>query len=154
MNIPQKGSVHIGRNIRRLREIKNVKQESLAYSLSFSQQKISKLEQMESIDESTLGRIADALELSVEVIKNFDQENVINSCFAVPQQAYHSAPNQDFNAIEKIIELYERLIASEKEKNAILSSKIAWMNTEESEQMGVIKPFAAGWEMAMNRNIS
>ena len=116
MNPHQKNPAHLGRNVRRLREIKNIKQESLALSLSLSQQKISKLEQSENIDDDTLSRIADALEVSVEAIRNFDHEAIINNSYN--QQI---ATNPSFNPIDKIIELYERLIESEKDKNAILS---------------------------------
>ncbi len=109
-------SIHIGRNVRRLREIKSIKQESLALTLAISQQKISKLEQSERIDEETLCKIADALGISVESIKNFDETAIINnSCVS------HTMANANFDAMEKIIELYERLIESEKDKNALLS---------------------------------
>lgn len=131
MNSSQKNNVHLGRNVRRLREIKNIKQESLALSLSLSQQKISKLEQSETIDDDTLGRIADALEISVDAIKNFDHEAIINN---TSNNTMVSGTN--FNAIEKIIELYERLIESEKDKNAILSLNTPLKLINEEDTLG------------------
>lgn len=113
-SLQKNNPVHLGRNVRRLREIKGIKQESLALTLSISQQKISKLEQSENIDDDTLSKIADALEVSVESIRNFDEHVILNNF-----STKHSPA--DFDAMEKIIELYERLIESEKDKNALLS---------------------------------
>ena len=66
--------VHHGRNVKRLREILGVKQEVLADKLELSQQTVSKLENKELIDDETLGKIASALHIPVETIKNFNDE--------------------------------------------------------------------------------
>lgn len=100
-------------------------------SLSLSQQKISKLEQSETIDEDTLNRIADALEISADAIKNFDHEAIINN---TSNSTISTGTN--FNAIEKIIELYERLIESEKDKNAILSLNTPLKLINEDDTLG------------------
>lgn len=70
-------TLHIGRKISRIRELRNMKQEALAVELGISQQAVSKLEQNESIDEVYLERVAKALGVDPEVIKNFNEESAI-----------------------------------------------------------------------------
>lgn len=56
---------HIGRNIARIREMRGMKQESLAELLGVSQQKISLYENAEELEDTKLEPIAKALEVSV-----------------------------------------------------------------------------------------
>ncbi|MFB9079642.1 helix-turn-helix domain-containing protein [Flavobacterium procerum] len=113
---------HIGRNINRIRELKGIKQEALALAIGVSQQTISNLEASENIDEEKLLEIAKALEVSVEAIKNFSEENVINyfNTFNDSDNNFNNYNACTFNPMDKVVELYERLIAAEKEKIAYL----------------------------------
>lgn len=120
---------HIGRKISRIRELRGMKQESLATELGISQQAISKLEQSEEIEDSTLEKIAKVLGVSVEAIKNYSDEAVINNINSFYD---NSAFNFKcvFNPLDKLMEaleankdLYERLLASEREKVEILKNK-------------------------------
>ena len=115
---------HIGRNINRIRELKGMKQEALALAIGVSQQTISNLEASETIEEEKLLEIAKALEVSVEAIKNFSEENVINyfNTFneAVSNPNFINNSTCTFNPLDKVVELYERLIQAEKEKNEYL----------------------------------
>ncbi len=108
--------VHHGRNIKRLREILGVKQEYIANELDMTQQTISKLEQKEEIDGEVLEKIAKILNIPVDTIKNLNAEATIN----IIANSHHdnSTANYhcNFNPIDKVIELYERLLAAEKEK--------------------------------------
>lgn len=118
----QKTNAHIGRNVRAIREIRGIKQGYLASTLSFSQQKISKLEKAENIDEEVLSRIADVLQVSVETIINFDEETVINNYVANDaRKAEAMAASANFKLFSKIMDLYERLLESEKDKNLMLA---------------------------------
>lgn len=63
-----------GRNVKRIREILGIKQEALAAELNFSQQRMSDIEQKETIDEELMQQIANALKVPVDSVKNFDQE--------------------------------------------------------------------------------
>lgn len=111
---------HIGRNISRIRSLRGIKQEALAADLGRSQQEVSNIEQSAEIEESLLEEIANALKVPVDVIHNFDENaafytinnHVENNTFNESSIAIH----QDFNPVSKIVELYERLLASEKEK--------------------------------------
>lgn len=137
MEKPQK--VHEGRNVRRFREMMGLKQEALASELGddWNQKRISLLEQKETIDEDILELVAKTLKVPVEAIRNFDENtavNIINSTFTdndglsfFPGQVNHSCT---FNPIDKLMEiveenknLYERLLASEREKVEILRER-------------------------------
>lgn len=123
--------VHIGRKISRIREIRGIKQDYLATELGVSQQTISKIEQSEDVEDSTLEKIASVLGVNAEAIKNFSEEfvfNIIGNTFTDS-----SSNNNNYlctvNPIEKIIELYnekvallERLLQSEQDKVEILKN--------------------------------
>ena len=120
-------TLHIGRKISRIRELRGMKQEALAAELGISQQAVSKIEQSEEVEEVALDKIANALGVSVSVIKNFDDEKAINLFNNIYNNQFHENAvgfiYQQFNPIEKVIELYERLLASEREKVEILKNQ-------------------------------
>lgn len=111
---------HIGRNISRIRELKDMKQEALAQALGTNQQAISAIENSETVDEKKLIEIAKVLGVSVEAIKNFSEEAVLN----IIGNTYHDNGivnaglnyNCNFNPLDKVVELYERLVQAEKDK--------------------------------------
>ncbi|WP_264537060.1 helix-turn-helix transcriptional regulator [Flavobacterium sp. N1736] len=111
---------HIGRNISRIRELKDMKQEALAYALGISQQTISAIENSETVEEQRLIEIAKALEVSVEAIKNFSDEGVVNYFNSFHDNIVTTgsifATNCTFNPLDKVVELYERLVQAEKDK--------------------------------------
>lgn len=116
---------HLGRKISRIRELRGMKQDALAAELGISQQAVSKLEQSEEIEDSTLEKVAKVLGVSAEGIKNFSEETVFN---IISNTFTDSSSNNNnylctINPIEKIVELYERLLASEREKVEILKGK-------------------------------
>src|SRR5215813_4845001 len=109
---------HQGRNVKRIREILGIKQETLANELGLSQQAVSQLEQREVIDSDMLQQVSKALKIPVEAIKNFNDEATYN-IFSNTYNDHASSINYTNNPIEKIVELYEALLASEREKVAI-----------------------------------
>jgi transcriptional regulator with XRE-family HTH domain len=129
MNSENTKAVHEGRNVKRIREMLGVKQESLASALGFNQQNISLLGQKETIEPDILQEISNALKVPVEAIKNFDEEKTIYniSCKFSDNAVNNNAINiQNINPIEKWIEaleenkkLYERLVQVEREKVAL-----------------------------------
>ncbi|MEP6930578.1 MAG: helix-turn-helix transcriptional regulator [Flavobacterium sp.] len=119
---------HIGRKISRIRELKDMKQEALAQALGTNQQAISAMENSETMDEEKLIEVAKALGVSVEAIKNFTEENVINYFNTFNETVANSFSNNHntactFNPLDKLIQaheeqikLYERLVQAEKDK--------------------------------------
>ena len=127
---------HIGRKISRIRELRNMKQEALAQALGTNQQAISAMENSETIDEAKLIEVAKALGVSVEGLKNFNEDtvlNIISNSFTSNDSSTINAINVQptFNPIDKIVELfeenkklYERLLQAEKENIAYLEKLI------------------------------
>lgn len=112
---------HQGRNVKRIREILGVKQDALAIDLGISQQTISSIEQRETIDDDLLDRISNALKVPTEAIKNFNEEATVT--YIANTFNGNSGNYMNFNPIDKVVELYERLLQSEREKNDILQKK-------------------------------
>ncbi|MEA4995147.1 hypothetical protein SDC9_178064 [bioreactor metagenome] len=117
---------HTGRNVQRVRMYFGVKQEALAADLGITQQEVSKIEQQEEIEEEMLSQIANVLGVSSEVIRDFDVERAIYNINNIRDNTFEQGATsiaQQFNPIEKIIELYERLLQSEREKVDLLKNK-------------------------------
>ena len=117
---------HEGHNVKRIREILGIKQETLAIDLGLSQQAISSLEQKETLDVPTLEKVAKTLGVSPEAIKNFNEEaavtfvNTYNDSSSNQGTVYFSNYHCTFNPIDKIVELYDALLKVEREKTDIL----------------------------------
>ena len=112
---------HIGRNISRIRELRGMKQEALAIAIGVSQQSVSNIEGSETVDDEKLKAIAEVLGVSSDAIKNYSDEtvlNVINNTFTSHDSSTINAINiqPNFNPLDKIVELYERLVQAEKDK--------------------------------------
>ena len=108
--------VHEGRNVKRFREILGIKQDALAYELGegWNQQKISLLEQKETIELPLLKQISNAMKVPVEAFQNFDDEqaiNIISNTFDNCNQPASFFYNSTINPIDQIIKLHEEKIA-------------------------------------------
>ena len=113
---------HIGRKISRIRELRGMKQGVLAIELGVSQQTISNIENSATIEADLLAQVAKILGVTPEGIENFNEEavfNIINNTF---QDSSTNNNNYmcSIDPIDKIIELYERLLEAEKSKVAYL----------------------------------
>jgi transcriptional regulator with XRE-family HTH domain len=128
--------LHIGRKVARLRELRGIKQEALAEQLGVSQQAISKLEQSDNIEDTTLSRIAKALEVTPDAIKNFNEDAVINQftfndqstqhyqCTFNPLDEYRSEVKENKRLSEENKKLYESLLKEKDEKIALLKKML------------------------------
>ena len=121
---------HIGRNIQKIRVYLGMKQEALAADLGVSQNVISKIEKESEIEEGLLNKIASVLGISAEVIKDFDVERAIHNINSYKDATISPGAiaavyvaSQQINPVDKIIELYERLLQSEREKIELLKNK-------------------------------
>lgn len=124
----------IGQKVERIRMFKGLKQEYVASRLGISQPQFSKIEQSDKIEEQLLKQIAEILEVTPQAIENFEDEKV--TYIINHQYNFHHTEIKDnassnfiFNPIEKITELYERLLVSEKEK-ASLETKLKHKENE------------------------
>jgi transcriptional regulator with XRE-family HTH domain len=114
---------HQGRNVKRIREMLGIKQDALAIDLDMSQQAVSLLEQKETLDAPVLEKVAKILGVPEDAIKNFSEDaaiNIISSTLHDNAGSINHNCSLNFNPIEKIVELYERMLQTEKEKNELL----------------------------------
>lgn len=132
------GRVHQGRNIRRTRIEKNIKQEALSELVHLSQPAISKYEKMRVIDDEMLQRFARALNVPLDYLKNMEEdaqtvvfENITNNGNAGTSAniGFVNEVGEDnrlvnLNPIDKITELYERLLKEKDEKYAALERRL------------------------------
>ncbi len=128
---------HIGSKIARIRELRGMKQETLAEELGISQQSVSSIEKSETLEEEKLESVAKILGVTKEAIENFSEENVINYFNNIYDNDFsHStgalAQNSIFNPLERLIEsyeenkkLYERLVQAEKDKVVYLEKLLS-----------------------------
>jgi transcriptional regulator with XRE-family HTH domain len=98
--------VQLGYKIRRVREFKNLSQQYVADKLSVSQSTYSDMENGKiAVSEEKLAMIANVLDVSVDVINEYNDQVVFNSC---TQSGYFNTNN--INPIDKIEEIYKQLI--------------------------------------------
>ncbi|MDR1764059.1 MAG: helix-turn-helix transcriptional regulator [Dysgonamonadaceae bacterium] len=122
------GKIHQGHNVKRLREMLGVKQEILAEGIGLSQQSVSRMENQEQLDEQTMDKIAAFLHIPVDAIKNFDEENAVNfiannfhkEAFQGTIIGSVASYTPSFNPLDKVIELYERMLKERDERIAAL----------------------------------
>lgn len=136
------GRVHHGRNIRRTRIEKNMNQEGLSELVHLSQPAVSKYEKMRVIDDEMLQRFARALNVPFEYLKTLEEDaqtvvfenNTVNNNdqgganFNLGTVKTCDVDNDNrvnnFNPIDKITELYERLLKEKDEKYAALERRL------------------------------
>ncbi|WP_343680854.1 helix-turn-helix transcriptional regulator [Chryseobacterium arthrosphaerae] len=121
----QNKKIHQGRNIKRFREMLGIKQEALAFELGddWNQKKVSLLEQKETVESDILAQVAKILKVPAEAIENFNEEQAVNviantySFQDFKDNAIASGFNYQpsFNPVDKMIELYERMLQQQKE---------------------------------------
>ncbi len=122
--------IHEGRNVKRFREMLGIKQDTLAADLGddWNQQKISLLEQKETIDTPLLKQISAILKVPVEAFQNFDEEQAINiisntfgdnACVGNPNSTFNINPIEELKKLhEEKIAVYERML---KEKDEMMT---------------------------------
>ncbi len=96
-----------------------MKPEALAIAIGVSQQSVSNLKASETIEAAKLAEIAKVLGVTVEAIENFSEENVINYFNTFHESvtgSFITNNSCNFNPLDKVVELYERLVLAEKEK--------------------------------------
>lgn len=121
-------TMHIGHNIKRIREIQGIKQEAFGQLCrnKYSQQRISDFENMVALDEPLLEELAAALGVTAEFVKSFKDENVIyniqnnSNTFndnAVDQShSQHTQPTFNNDGSDKLVALLEKFIEEDRAK--------------------------------------
>lgn len=120
---------HQGRNAQRIRIYLGIKQEVLAQELGLSQPQVSAIEREAVIEPNILEQIAVVLGVTPDLIKKFDVERAIYNINSYKDTTINGnnngsgTANQTINPLDKVVELYERLLTSEREKLELFISQ-------------------------------
>lgn len=120
-------SKHMGIKIGAARRLVGITQKDLADRLGVTKQAVSKLEQTENVDDERLDKIAVALGISVEGLKQFNTENVLyytnnfyENCGVSATNggivAVARIENNNHFSIEQAMQLFEELLKMERQK--------------------------------------
>ena len=97
-------TIHLGRKIERVRRLRGMTQAELGDLLGITKQAVSKIEQTEKFDDERLGEIASALGVTVDGLKNFNEETILyntnnfyENC-GVKSAVSNTGNNQTFNS--------------------------------------------------------
>lgn len=120
----QEEKIHEGKNLKRIREIMGLKQDVLGHNCpsQFSQQRISEFEKQWTIEEPALEELAEALGVSIEFIRSFNEERAIyniqtNRDFRENATAHHNyQPTFNYQDPKEITPLLLKLIEEDKIK--------------------------------------
>jgi transcriptional regulator with XRE-family HTH domain len=125
--------MNIGRKIGRIRELRGMKQSTMAIELGIAQQNVSKLENRDVIGDKLLEKVANILGVRPEGIRNFkegDLQEIVTCLQTKEEKEMRINYSPSFDPMEKIITLYEekaalleRLVKSEQEKVEILQKQ-------------------------------
>lgn len=126
--------VHHGHNVKRARMEKNMKQETLCGLVNLTQSAVSKYESMRVIEDKVLEKFAKALEVPAEDLKTMEEEiptiilenntnniETVNGGNVGPSGYEYNTIN---NPLDKINELFERLLKEKDERIALLEKQL------------------------------
>jgi transcriptional regulator with XRE-family HTH domain len=120
-------NTHHGHAIKRFRHTLGIKQEALAAEMGLSQALISTYEQRKVLNDDVIERFAKALNVAPELIKDLEEDPVTviienNKLDNNSGSAYNYIAGDNIinNPIDKIAELFERLLEKEQEKIVLL----------------------------------
>lgn len=119
----QQNKIHLGQNIRSMRLLKGMKQETLGKAMGMAQQNVSKMEQKELPTEEILERAAKALGTTVEAIKKFNKEHDFNFFFGY-------TTNQHNHPINEVITYFKEELLKEHGEKEELRNEIASLKAE------------------------
>ena len=129
--------VHHGHNIASARRMKGLVQKTLADLLGMSQQRLSQIESTKIVSDEILQKVAEITGVSLEDLKTMEEPMSIyienNSTNTIEKGANVGSVNSSYdfettyhvNPIDKITELYERLLKADQEKIKELEQRIA-----------------------------
>jgi len=121
-----KPTLYTGHKTERVRTVIGRSQTELGARLGISKQAVSKIEQAEVIEDDRLEKIAQALGISPEAINNFKEDALL---FHIQHMHDHSTAYAynfqcTYNPLDKVVELYERLLRVEREKVELLKKRL------------------------------
>jgi|AGTN01.2.fsa_nt_gi Helix-turn-helix. len=129
-----KKSIHQGKNAKRFREAKGIKQEAIAIELDITQQAVSQLEKRQELDDVTIAVYARVVGIDEQFIRNMVDDSLEGSNYFYDhsfQNRDYSTQNLTFNPLDKVVELcsekdqlYERMLLEKEKVNNYLEKAL------------------------------
>lgn len=131
-----RSNVNHGQNIKIARAVKGIKQEILAEQMQITQPTISKHENSTVLEDNILNKYAEALGVSVDFLKTWEEKaqtvvfesNIVNNQDTAGANTHVGYTNDNNNMIQnpldKVTELYERLLKEKDEKYSALERRV------------------------------
>lgn len=124
-------NTHHGHAIKRLRQALGIKQEKIAMEVGVSQQAISCYERKAVLEDDLLDKIAKSLGVTPQLIKDLEvdpvtiviENNTFENNHKVSNIGNYSVVDNStnqFNPVDRIVELCEKLLQAEQEKIVLL----------------------------------
>ncbi|WP_019541044.1 helix-turn-helix domain-containing protein [Proteiniphilum acetatigenes] len=120
-------NTHHGHAVKRIRHSLGIKQEVLADMMGITQARVSNFEQKKVLEDEIIDKLAKALNVAPQLIKELEEDPVTviienNRIDNNSGSAYNYIAGDNIinNPIDKIAELFERLLEKEQEKIALL----------------------------------
>ncbi len=117
--------LHIGRKVERIRRLRGMTQTELGEALGITKQAVSKMEQTEQLDDERLKVVAEALGVTEDGLKKFNEETVLYNTINFYENCGVSSASINAHSeietlnnfpIEKTIEMFEKLLEKERQK--------------------------------------
>lgn len=118
----QQEKIHEGKNLKRIREIMGLKQDALGQKCAnkLDQRRISEYENMWTIPEPNLQELADALGVTIEFIRAFNEEKAIyyiqHNQDSSKQNNLNHFPTITYESDNKLEALLEKLVRDDEDK--------------------------------------
>lgn len=128
-------NTHHGHAIKRLRQALGIKQEKIAMEIGVTQQAISAYERRSVLEDDILNKIAKSLGVTPQLIKDLDvdpvtiviENNTFENNHKVSNIGNYSVVDNStnqFNPVDRIMELCEKILKAEQEKIVLLKKLI------------------------------
>ena len=114
--------LHMGRKIERVRRLRGMSQTELGEVLGITKQAVSKMEQTEKFDDNRIKAIADALGVTEDGLKKFNEETVLYNTMnfyencGVNTSAVSNTHTFNNFPIEQAIAIFEKLLQKERDR--------------------------------------
>ena len=116
---------HHGKSIRAIRQLRGMKQNTFAKKLGMSQQNVSKMENKKTVNDEQLQSVAKVLDVTANMVKNFDEKVVVNNNFLFKEQI--------INPVKEIIAYFKEELKRELAEKDELNLELEKVKSELEE---------------------
>lgn len=116
-----KRTSHLGENIRTIRQLRGMKQDTLAKKIGIAQQNVSKMEKKKKLADETVEKAAQAMDVTADFIKKFDRGAFINNVIAFIE-------NDQINtnsSVQEVISYFKEELSKKDSRITELQEKIS-----------------------------